>query len=87
MLDGRAGAPWRSNALHTRAGVSRLTNGRWLARHAESSTGRVELTASTREEILTKMRDELPYRIEWRPCSGAWGDTVKLLVREQGDSS
>jgi hypothetical protein len=35
-----------------------------------------------REEALTKMRDELQYRIEWCPRSGAPGDTVELQVRE-----
>jgi hypothetical protein len=64
--------------------VARLANGKWQARHAGSSTGQVEVTAATREEALTKMRDELQYRIEWCPCSGAWGDTVELQVREGG---
>jgi hypothetical protein len=44
----------------------------------------VEVTAPTRDEALTKMRSELQYRIEWRPCSGASGDTVELQVREEG---
>jgi hypothetical protein len=64
--------------------VSRLANGNWLAQHTGSSTGQVEVTAPTREEALTKMRNELQYRIEWCPCSGASGDTVDLQVREQG---
>jgi hypothetical protein len=64
--------------------LSHLANGKWLARHTGSSTGRVEITAPTREEVLTKMRDELQYRIELCPCSGAWGDTVELQVREEG---
>ena len=64
--------------------VSRLANGNWLARHAGSSTGQVEVTAPTRKEALTKMRNELQYRIEWCPCSGASGDTVELQVREEG---
>jgi hypothetical protein len=64
--------------------VSRLPNGKWLARHAGSSTGQVEVTAPTREEAVAKMRDELQYRIESCPCSGASGDTVELLVREDG---
>jgi len=64
--------------------LSHLPNGKWLARHTGASTGQVEVTAPTREEALTKMRDELQYRIEWCPCSGASGDTVELLVREQG---
>jgi hypothetical protein len=62
--------------------VSRLASGKWLARHAGSSTGQVEVTAPTRDEALTKMRDELKYRIEWCPCSGAWGDVVELQVRD-----
>ncbi len=62
--------------------LSRLANGNWLARHTGSSTGRVEVTAPTREEALTKMRDELQYRIELCPCSGAWGDVVELSVQE-----
>jgi hypothetical protein len=53
--------------------LSHLANGKWLARHTGSSTGQVEVTAPTRDEALTKMRDELQYRIEWCPCSGAWG--------------
>ena len=64
--------------------LSRQANGTWLAKHTGSSTGQVEVTAPTREEALTKMRDELQYRIEWCPCSGAWGDTVELQVREEG---
>ena len=64
--------------------VSRLANGKWLVRHTGSSTGRVEVTALTRGAALTKMRNELQYRIEWCPCSGASGDTVELQVREEG---
>jgi hypothetical protein len=64
--------------------VSHLANGKWLARHTGSSVGQVEVTALTREEALTKMRNELQYRIEWCPCSGASGDTVELQVREEG---
>ena len=64
--------------------VSRLANGKWLARHTRSSTGQVEVTAPTREEALTKLRDELQYRIELCPCSGVSGPTVELQVREQG---
>jgi hypothetical protein len=63
---------------------SRLADGRRLARHTGSSTGQVEVTAPTREEALAQMRDELQYRIEWCPCSGASGDTVELQVREEG---
>ena len=44
--------------------LSHLANGKWLARHTGSSTGQVEVTALTREEALSKMRNELQYRIE-----------------------
>ena len=64
--------------------VSRLASGKWLARHAGSSTGQVEVTARTREEALTKLRDELQYRIELCPCSGVSGPTVELQVQEEG---
>ena len=64
--------------------LSHLANGNRLARHNGSSTGQVEVTAPTREEALTKMRNELQYRIEWCPCSGASGDTVELQVQEEG---
>jgi hypothetical protein len=64
--------------------VSRLASGKWLARHAGSSTGQVEVTASNRDEALTKLRDELQYRIELCPCSGVSGPTVELQVREGG---
>jgi hypothetical protein len=64
--------------------LSHLANSSWLARHAGSSTGQVEVTAPTREEARTKMRNELQYRIEWCPCSGASGDTVELRVEEGG---
>ena len=64
--------------------VFRLANGKWLAWHTGSFTGQVEVLAPTREEALTKMRDELQYRIEWCPCSGVSGPTVELQVREEG---
>jgi hypothetical protein len=64
--------------------LSRMANGKWLARHTGTSLGRVEVTAPTREEVLSKMRDELQYRIEWCPCSGVSGPTVELQVQEEG---
>jgi hypothetical protein len=44
----------------------------------------VEVSAATRDEALTKMRDELQYRVELCPCSGVLADTVELQVREEG---
>ena len=62
--------------------VSRRHNGTWVVRHSSSTLGTVEVSAPSREEALTKMRNELQYRSEWCPCSGASGDTVELQVKE-----
>jgi hypothetical protein len=59
-----------------------LPGGSWSLRHASPALGTVEISANTREAALTKMRDELQYRIELCPCSGVSGDTVVLDVRE-----
>jgi hypothetical protein len=70
--------------MKARCAVSRLRNGTWLVRHSSAALGAVEVSASTRDEALTKMRDELQYRSEWCPCSGASGETVELQVEEGG---
>ena len=62
--------------------LTRRSNGPWLVRHTSSSLGAVEVSAATREQALAKMRNELQYRIELCPCSGASGDTVELQVSE-----
>jgi hypothetical protein len=41
--------------------LSRLPNGQWLARHAESNLGPVEVTAASRDEVQVKMQNELQY--------------------------
>jgi hypothetical protein len=65
--------------------LSRIRNGDWLVRHSSRTLGIVEVSGSSREEALTKMRNELQYRNEWSPCCGAMADTVELQVTE--DSS
>jgi hypothetical protein len=65
--------------------LSRRPNGTWLVRYSSSALGTVEVSAPSRDEVLTKMRDELQYRSEWCPCSGASGDSVELQVTD--DSS
>jgi hypothetical protein len=64
--------------------ITRMPNGRWQARHAGSSLGTVEVSGSSRDEAVPKLRDELQYRIEWCPCSGVSGDTVELQVEAAG---
>lgn len=58
-------------------------NGVWQARHSSAALGAVEVTAHKRDEALTKMQNELQYRIELCPCSGVSGDTVVLDVKEE----
>jgi hypothetical protein len=65
--------------------LSRQRNGTWLVRHVSSSLGSVQVSAASREEALTKMREELQYRIELCPCSGAWEDTVVLQVSDESN--
>jgi hypothetical protein len=61
-----------------------MWNGTWLVRHSSSDLGTVEVSGSSRDEALTRMRNELQFRIEWCPCSGVSGDTVELQVQEEG---
>ena len=63
--------------------LTHLRNGFWRVRHSSPDLGTVEVSAGAREDALTKMRNELQYRIEWCPCSGVSGDTVELQVREE----
>jgi hypothetical protein len=62
--------------------IIHLPDGTWLVRHASPALGTVEVSANARENALTKMRNELQYRIELCPCSGVSGDTVVLQVLE-----
>jgi hypothetical protein len=60
-----------------------MRDGTWLVRHSSSILGTVEISGPTREATLAKMRDELQYRSEWCPCSGASADAVELQVSEE----
>jgi hypothetical protein len=62
--------------------LSRMRDGTWLVRHSSPTLGTVEVSGSSREEALTEMRNELQYRSEWCPCSGASADRIELEVSE-----
>jgi hypothetical protein len=64
------------------ATLEHRVDGRWLARHAGSSLGTVEVTAPTRDEAIAKLRNELQYRIELCPCSGVSGDRAEVVVEK-----
>lgn len=63
-----------------------LRNGAWSVSHNSPTLGTVQVSAASRSEALSKMREELQYRIELCPCSGASGDTVVLDVKEAPDA-
>lgn len=63
----------------------RMPNGNFLVRHASSQLGDVDVSGSSREEALTKMRNELQYRMELCPCSGESLGTVDLQVSEESN--
>jgi hypothetical protein len=65
--------------------VSRRADNTWLAHHSSTTFATVEVTGTSRNEALTKMRDELQYRIELCPCSGVSGDRVELQVSEDSN--
>src|SRR5215831_5561051 len=73
----------KGNSMKASCTLSRMWNGTWLVRHSSAALGTVEVYSSSREVALTKMRNELQYRIELCPCSGVSGDTVELQVREE----
>jgi hypothetical protein len=63
--------------------LSRTPNGLWTVRHSSADLGTVQVSAASREEALTKMRNELQYRFELCPCSGAVLGQIELQVSEQ----
>ena len=65
--------------------ISQMQNGIWIVRHSSSDLGTVAITGATRDQALTKMRDELQYRLELCPCSGEVLGTVELQVCEAGE--
>ena len=81
-IQGRRRRPVRATIMNAACTLRRLPGGTWLVRHSSPALGDVEVSASSREEALTKMRDELQYRSELCPCSGASADTVELQVSE-----
>jgi hypothetical protein len=81
-IQGRRRRPERATIMNAACTLRRVPGGAWLVRHSSPALGDVEVSASSREEALTKMRNELQYRSELCPCSGASADTVELRVSE-----
>ena len=64
--------------------IGRRSDGRWVIRHAGKDAGTVEVTAGSREEAVKKMEDELRYRLEMCPCTGAMYKNVQIELVEGG---
>ena len=62
--------------------LSSMPGGSWRIRHSSSALGDVEVTGTSREEAVTKMRSELQYRWELCPCSGESVGQVQLDIKE-----
>lgn len=64
-----------------------MPNDTWQIRHSSSELGNVEITGSSRDEVLAKMRKELQYRMELCPCTGESVGTIELQVSEDSSCS
>jgi hypothetical protein len=62
--------------------LTSLPNHVWRIHHVSSALGDVEITGSSREEVLSRMQRELQYRMELCPCTGESVGGVKLHVTE-----
>ena len=48
--------------------IAQRRDGQWVIRHSGGDAGDVEVTAASRDEAFTKMRDELRYRLGFCAC-------------------
>ena len=62
--------------------LSSLPNKTWQIRHSSSALGDVEITGSSRDEVLARMQRELQYRLELCPCTGESVGTVELEISD-----
>lgn len=62
--------------------LSPTLNNEWRIRHSSPELGNVEITGTSREEVLAKMKRELQYRMELCPCTGESVGTIELRVSE-----
>ena len=51
----------RAPSMKAACTLSRMRDGTWLVRHSSPMLGTVEVSAASREEALTEMRDELQF--------------------------
>jgi len=63
--------------------LTAMPNDTWRCRHSSSALGDVEKSGTSRDEVLTRMRRELQYRMELCPCTGESVGTVELELKEE----
>ena len=63
--------------------LTRMTDGRWIARHNGREVGPVEVRAASREEAISKLEGEIRYRLELCPCTGETYQHLKVEVVEE----
>ena len=63
--------------------IRKLMDGGWLARSLGSDVGNIEVQASSRDEAVNGLREEIRYRLEWCPCSAVAEDYVELDISEE----
>jgi hypothetical protein len=62
--------------------ISKTADNTWLARHHGPEAGSVEVRATTRQEVLDKMKNELRYRLELCPCTGETYQHIDIQIIE-----
>jgi hypothetical protein len=62
--------------------ISRTADGQWFVRHDSTQWGVVAAHASSRDEAIEKIRNEIRYRLELCPCSGESYQHVVVEVTE-----
>jgi hypothetical protein len=60
----------------------REENGIWTAEHAGPDVGPVRVTASSRDEALRKLEEEIRYWLEMCPCSGQTYSHIDIQLLE-----
>lgn len=62
--------------------IIRRDDGQWSLRHESREMGRIEVTASTREQAMEKLRGEIRYRLELCPCTGESYQYIKIEISD-----
>ena len=62
--------------------LERTADAQWCARTESPEIGAVKATASTRDEAVEKLIEEIRYRLELCPCSGESYQHIALEISD-----